>query len=66
MEAIINKKETTSEKGILKPTGREMLCQILIFICSKPIVRSIPAIIDITALKAKPRYTIERMGRIRE
>ena len=41
-------------KGILKATGRSIPDQMLIFICSKPNVRSIPASMQIIVLTINP------------
>jgi len=62
MEQMIRRKETISDKGILNATGRSMPFQTLIFICLKPIVRSMPASSEISELKISPAYKMDMTG----
>lgn len=49
-------------KGILKATGRSIPGQMLIFICSKPNVRNIPASREIMVVTINPTYRMQRIG----
>jgi len=57
-EPTIRSNETITAKGILKATGRSIPGQMLIFICLKPNVLSIPASMEITVLIMKPIYRV--------
>lgn len=59
---MINREETIRDKGILSETGSSIPFQMLISICSKPIVRKRPARIEMMALKMRPTYRTNRTG----
>lgn len=61
---MIRRQETISDKGILNAIGKSMPFQILIFICSKPNVRSMPASSEINALKISPAYKTDITGSV--